>query len=260
LPAGLMVVRRPDMSTSLINKVSSWAKNAQFWLMPGVCIACQRPSGRTVDLCAACRSSFVALEKPCIGCALSMPDGDFTGPLCGKCLDSDRLIYQTVAAFAYQPPLAGLIGQFKYREKLQHGRVLTDLLLDEIRARYQSAELPQLLMPVPLHPARLRERGYNQALLIAQHLGKALHIPVAHDMARRVVDTSAQQGLNARERKQNLRGAFALKPVAELAQLTSVVLIDDVVTTMSTAREIARLIRIKTHPKLAIHVWCLARA
>jgi ComF family protein len=248
------------MSTRLINKVSSWAKNAQFWLMPGVCIACQCPSARTVDLCARCRSSFVALEKPCTGCALPLPDGDFTGTLCGACQDGDRLVYRTVAAFAYQPPLAGLIGQFKYKEKLQHGRVLTDLLLDEVRARYRPGELPQLLVPVPLHPARLRERGFNQALLIAQHLSKDLHIPVAHDVAKRVVNTSAQQGLNARERKQNLRGAFALKATAQLCQCTSVALIDDVVTTMSTAREIARLIHVKGHPELAVHVWSLARA
>lgn len=248
------------MSTNLINKVFSWAKNAQFWLMPGVCIACQQPSRANVDLCANCRSLFVALEKPCSGCALPLPAGDFTGTHCGTCLDAERAIHQTVAAFAYQPPLANLIGQFKYKEKLQHGRVLTDLLLDEIRARYQSAELPQLLLPVPLHPARLRQRGYNQALLIAQQLGKALQIPVVRDMTIRVINTSAQQGLNARERKRNLRRAFAMNPAAELSELTSIALIDDVVTTMSTAREIARLLRSNSHPGLAIHVWCLARA
>ncbi len=248
------------MSTNLINKVSSWAKNAQFWFMPGVCIACQQPSGRTVDLCAMCRSSFVALEKPCAGCALPLPDGDFTGTHCGKCLDANRLIYRTVAAFAYQPPLAGLIGQFKYKEKLQHGRVLTQLLLEEVRVRYRPAELPLLLMPIPLHPARLRERGYNQALLISQQLGKALQIPVAHDVLRRVINTAAQQGLNARERKQNLRRAFALRSPADLHGFTSVVLIDDVVTTMSTVREIAQLIRSTAEQTLEIHVWCIARA
>jgi ComF family protein len=111
-----------------------------------------------------------------------------------------------------------------------------------------------------LHPARLRERGYNQALLMSQQLGKALQIPVCHDVLHRVLNTPAQQGLNARERKQNLRSAFALRSTADLHELGSVVLIDDVVTTMSTTREIARLIRSKTHPQQAIHVWCLARA
>jgi ComF family protein len=248
------------MSTNVIDKVSIWAKNAQFWLMPGVCVVCRQASGTDMDLCAACRKRFVVLEKPCQACALPLPDGDFTGSLCGACLDADRLIQQTVSAFAYQPPVAGLIGQFKYKEKLQYGRILTQLLVDELRDRHHTPELPQLLLPVPLHPARLRERGFNQALLIAQQLGKALQIPVAHDVLQRVINTSAQQGLNARERKQNLRRAFALNAPAGLQELQSVALIDDVVTTMSTVRELARLLRAKAHPDLAIHVWCLARA
>jgi ComF family protein len=248
------------MSTSLINKVSIWAKNAQFWLMPGVCIACHQPSRRSVDLCEDCLASLVELENPCTGCALPLPPGDFTGTLCGKCQDHDRLIQQTVAGFAYYPPVGGLIGQFKYQGKLQYGRVLTDLLLEEIRCSYHSAVLPQLLLPVPLHPSRLRERGYNQALLMAQQLGKVLQIPVAHDVLDRVRNTAAQQGLSARERKQNLRRAFALSSRAPLQDLTSIVLIDDVVTTMSTVRELARLIKRRVPTELAIHVWCLARA
>lgn len=247
------------MSTKLMDKVSSWAKNAQFWLLPGVCIVCRLATGKEEDLCTACRARFVTLENPCTGCALPLPDSGFTSTFCGKCQKEDRLIRQTVAAFAYQPPLAGLIGQFKYGEKVQHGRVLTELLLAEVRIRYRSLALPQLLMPVPLHPKRLRERGYNQALLMARQLGKALQICVTHDVLCRVSNTPAQQGLNARERKQNLRQAFALKAPAKLHELSSVALVDDVVTTMSTVKELARVIR-RAHPYLEIHVWCLARA
>jgi ComF family protein len=248
------------MSTSLIDKVSIWAKNAQFWLMPGVCVVCQQLSGASVDLCPKCRASLVALELPCTACALPLPPGDYTRSLCGTCQDPGRLIYQTLAGFAYQPPVAGLIGQFKYQGKLQHGRVLTDLLLEDIRRSYASTSLPQLLLPVPLHPARLRERGYNQALLMAQQLGGALQIPVVHDVLQRVINTSAQQGLSARERKHNLRRAFALTSSFPLQDLASIALIDDVVTTMSTVTELARLIRTTVGTELAIHVWCLARA
>ncbi len=250
----------PNMSTSLINKVSIWAKNAQFWLMPGVCVVCQQPTGTNVDLCAACRRSLVGLESPCTGCALPLPPGDYTGTLCGKCQAPLRLVHRTTAGFAYQAPVAGLIGQFKYQGKLQHGRVLTDLLLEDIRSSYEPTALPQLLLPIPLHPARLRERGYNQALLMAQQLGSALQIPVAHDVLQRVINTSAQQGLSARERKHNLRRAFALASRVQLQDLASIALIDDVVTTMSTVRELACLIRNNVESELAIHVWCLARA
>src|SRR5688500_13634648 len=103
------------MSTNLIGKVSIWAKNAQFWLLPGVCIACHQPSGRSVDLCDNCLAAFVGLENPCMGCALPLPPDNFTGTLCGKCQDHNRLIYRTLAGFAYYPPVGGLIGQFKYQ-------------------------------------------------------------------------------------------------------------------------------------------------
>ncbi len=255
-----MLVGHPDMSTSLINKVSIWAKNAQFWLMPGTCIACQRVSHSAVDLCSACLGRFAAPENPCTGCALPLPVDDLGATLCGKCLDSTRQIQRTIAGFAYRAPVAGLIGQFKYKGKLQHGRVLTDLLLEEIRLGYPVASLPQLLLPVPLHPARLRERGYNQALLMAQQLGKTLRIPVNHDALKRVLNTAAQQGLSARERKQNLRRAFALAPQHSFDRVTSIALIDDVVTTMSTVSELARLIKKRIDPAPEIHVWCLARA
>ena len=228
--------------------------------MPGVCIVCQQLSGRAVDLCVACHAALVAPENPCAGCALPLPPGDFNGSLCGKCQDSARLIHRTTAAFAYQAPVAGLIGQFKYHGKLQNGRVLTDLLLEKLRDCYEPATLPELLLPVPLHPARLRERGYNQALLIAQQLGRALQIPVAHNVLGRVINTAAQQGLSARERKQNLRRAFAMTAADRLQELSSIALIDDVGTTMSTVRELARLIRNTTKAELPIHVWCLARA
>jgi len=111
-----------------------------------------------------------------------------------------------------------------------------------------------------LHPIRLRERGYNQALLIAQQLGAALGIPVLPNLLQRVRHTAAQQGLNAKQRKRNLRGAFALAPNALDLGYSSVVIIDDVVTTMSTVAELARLLHKHSHTELQVHVWCLARA
>jgi ComF family protein len=113
-------------------------------------------------------------------------------------------------------------------------------------------------VPVPLHPARLRERGFNQAAVLARQLGKGLNVPVAPEALSRVLATPAQQGLSAKERKRNLRGAFRIE--RDLSAYTSIALVDDVVTTMSTVREIARVIR-SAHPDApAVHVWCLARA
>jgi ComF family protein len=165
---------------------------------------------------------------------------------------------RTVAAFAYAEPVSALIGSFKYQAALQHGRVLGALLGEHLRDEYRDLPLPALILPVPLHPARLRERGFNQALVLARQLGADLGIPVASEGLGRVRQTPPQQGLSARERKRNLRGAFRVN--TEYALPGSIALVDDVVTTMSTMHELARVIR-RAHPAVPdLHVWCLARA
>ncbi len=165
---------------------------------------------------------------------------------------------RTVAAFAYEEPTSTLIAGFKYRAALQHGRVLGILLAEHLRNAYRDQPLPQLLIPVPLHPGRLRERGFNQALVLARQLGATFSIPVAADLVERARQTPAQQGLSAQERRRNLRGAFRLRSGANLGKLSSVALIDDVVTTMTTTYELARVLR--RHGATDVHVWCLARA
>lgn len=248
------------MSTELKTKVSGWLKLAQFWLLPGICIACRGVSGRAFDLCAACEGGFVRLEVPCRGCALPLPPGARQSLWCGTCLRPRRPLRYTVAAFEYSDPVRLLISQFKYQRKLQHGRVLTTLLEATLRDYYAGAALPQLLLPVPLHASRLRERGFNQALLMAMQLGSTFNIPVAPRLLRRLRRTPPQQGLSAVERKRNLRGAFGISANADLAHISSVALIDDVVTTMSTVRELARLLHRHCEQPLEVHVWCLARA
>lgn len=253
---------------------SQWLKIAQYCLLPGSCVVCRKPSRLPRDLCAPCLAAFTRIERPCRSCGLPLPPGTpkfepeppdspesglrATGPdLCGACLGCDRRFVRSVAAFAYTEPLSTLIAGFKYRAGLPQGRVLGDLLLRDLQAHYAGAPLPQLLLPVPLHPARLRERGFNQALVLARQLGAALQIPVAAEALMRTRCTPAQQGLSARQRKHNLRGAFALK--ADVGRYTTVALVDDVVTTMSTMHEVARVLR-RAHPALELHAWSLARA
>ncbi|HTQ99285.1 MAG TPA: hypothetical protein VMH83_04810 [Candidatus Acidoferrum sp.] len=153
--------------------------------------------------------------------------------------------------------MSALITRFKYHQGLECGRVLTQLLLDCIRQHYRSQPLPTLLLPVPLHATRLRERGYNQSLLMARDLGRALAIPVATHALQRQRITPPQQGLSAPQRRRNLRGAFVL---TEPLPQRRIALIDDVVTTMSTVNEIARVLQRGQASPPEIHVWCLARA
>lgn len=249
---------------------SQWLKNAQFWLLPGNCVVCHRPSGLLRDLCEPCLGTFVRIQRPCRACGLPMPPTTFRAPeevvplracpepeLCGACLGRERRFARTAAAFSYTEPLSTLIAGFKYRAGLPQGRVLGDLMVSELQARYAGTRFPEHLLPVPLHRARLRERGFNQALVLARQLGAALHIPVAAEALARTRHTPAQQGLSARQRKQNLRGAFALQ--ADLSGYRAIALVDDVVTTMSTMHAIARVLW-RAYPDLELHAWCIARA
>jgi ComF family protein len=220
-----------------------------------LCVVCQRPSEAQRDLCATCASGLIRVPDPCLGCGLPLPLGHPTDRRCGACAAGTRAVFRTTAPFAWQPPLAPLVSAYKYQGQLQYGRVLGELLQTEIRASYARAELPQLLLPVPLHPRRLRERGYNQALLLARQLGHALNLPVAPSLLRRIRDTPAQQGLNATQRKRNLRHAFTIADASAIAGLSRIAVVDDVITTMSTVETLAHLL----HP-LEVHAWAFARA
>lgn len=247
------------MSTWKNLKVSEWANFVQNWLLPPTCLVCNKPGQPGVDLCGGCQGVLPIIESPCFTCGLALPPHTY-GIHCGRCMLRDSLVTRTISAFAYQDPVDRLIGRFKYERKLPSGRMLSELLAETIALRYQQDSLPQLLIPVPLHAARLRQRGYNQAQLIAKDLGLRLRIPVASHLLQRTRATPAQQGLRARERKRNLRGAFEPTPAWQPESCTRIALVDDVVTTMSTVREIAGVLRRACNTPPEVHVWCLARA
>jgi ComF family protein len=220
-----------------------------------LCAVCHRPTHEPRDLCTGCADRLIRVPDPCLGCGLALPLGHPADRRCGVCAAGTRAVSRTLAPFAWQPPLAPLVSAYKYQGQLQYERVLGDLLLAEIRASYAPAELPQLLLPVPLHPRRLRERGYNQALLLARHLGHALEVPVAPTLLHRIRDTPAQQGLNAAQRKRNLRHAFTIADASAIHGLTRIAVVDDVITTMSTVDTLAHLLQ-----PLEVHAWAFARA
>ena len=247
------------MSTRIEETVYRCSNFIHFLLLPPTCVLCQQRGQRGLDLCVNCQQLLALTDSCCPGCALPLPAAAF-GLQCGRCQTRSTRIHTTVAACRYEAGVSGLITGFKYHRQLAGGRALTALLLDAIRDRYGQTSLPDLLLPVPLHPARLRQRGYNQALLMARDLSKALGIPCEADALQRVRATPPQQGLSAKERRRNLRGAFALNPKWDGSHYRRIALIDDVVTTMSTVSEIARVLQRDGDTAREIHVWCLARA
>lgn len=218
-------------------------------LWPGHCVVCGGP-GAGIDLCRPCRRELPWLEQPCPRCGLPLPEA---APLCGACLHQPPPFSACIAPFLYQPPVSQLIAGFKYRGRYSYGRTLAAEL-----AQCVDATAIDALVPVPLHWRRRWTRGFNQAELIADELGRALALPVRGAWLRRLRATPPQQGLDAPARAGNLRGAFTLRAALREAPAgLRLALIDDVVTTGATATELSRLLL--DAGAATVQVWCLAR-
>ena len=232
-------------------KVDGLAARLLRVLLPLRCLLCGGAGANGRDLCSGCARD-VARNAPCCPvCALPLAA---PAPACGECLESTPPFAAAWAPFRYAHPLDLLEARFKFRGDLAAGRVLAELMIE--RAGEDAPAPPALIVPVPLHESRLRERGYNQALELAQPLARALGIPQRPGLLTRSQATPAQTGLDAKARRRNLRGAFEAAPAAALA--SHVVLFDDVMTTGATLRECARVLRRAGVGR--IDVWALARA
>ncbi|HET7922972.1 MAG TPA: ComF family protein, partial [Gammaproteobacteria bacterium] len=183
--------------------------------------------------------------------ALPLPEN--ATQACGHCLRHPPAWDTASSPLHYAWPLDRLIQRFKFNADLATGRVLGELL-----ARFLAADpgpRPDCILPVPLHPARLRERGFNQALELARPVARRLGIALAPRLCRRIRHTDMQSRLDAKTRYRNLRGAFEVHvPVAGL----DIAILDDVVTTSATMSALAEVLREAGCGR--IRVWSLARA
>ncbi|HEY0231142.1 MAG TPA: ComF family protein [Dokdonella sp.] len=220
-------------------------------VLPPRCLLCGGAGSDGRDLCAGCAADFALNPVCCPRCALPL---EARAPLCGECLRHEPAFAAAWVPFRYGHPLDLLEARFKFHRDLAAGRVLAERMIE--RAQADLPERPDLLIPVPLHRTRLRQRGYNQAQELAQPLARALGIPLRADLLLRIQATPAQTGLDAKARRRNLRGAFEAAPAAALPD--HVVLFDDVMTTGATLRECARVLRRAGVAR--VDVWALARA
>ena len=196
-------------------------------------------------------------------CLCGFPGASLDLDLCCFCQadlpwDEER-VPGLITALRFEAPVDEMIRRLKYSGVIANARVLGVLLAQAVRERGEA--LPRLLVPVPLHAARLRERGFNQALAIARYAGRSLGIAHARYAVRRVRDTPSQTGLGRSARRENLRGAFALAGAGAHRRLVSaahVALVDDVVTTGSTVQELQTLLLASGVAR--VDVWSVARA
>ncbi len=232
--------------------VYNWLDLIQQHIYPSTCLLCGAAGEKSLDLCAHCRNELPRNHNPCRRCALPLPTEAPNHSLCGECRNKAPHFERALAPFLYQHPIAELISGLKFHQKLAHSRPMAELLLAHVEQEMD--EVPELLIPVPLHPGRLMERGYNQALELARPLSKRLGIPLDFHSCRRTRPTPPQTSLHKKERHKNVRGAFEV--VREIPA-RHVTLVDDVATTGSTVRELARELR--RHGVQRVDVWVLAR-
>ena len=221
------------------------------FLFPAHCLLCGDKGAGGRDLCAACFGELPWNRRPCPRCAAPLPP-DADDRLCGSCLKALPAWDEAKSPLTYAYPVDRLVQRFKFDGDLPVGRLLAELLADYLAA---GGDKPDCIVPVPLHSARLKERGFNQAVELARPVGRRLKIPVRLDLCERVRPTAVQSKLDAAERKKNLRAAFAVKKSVDGLHIA---ILDDVVTTGTTMESITRTL--KDAGAARISVWSAARA
>ena len=197
--------------------------------------------------CAACDRALPYLEAAhCPSCALPTPAGE----VCGQCLKRPPLLARTTAVFGYAFPLDKLIQAMKYREQL----ALAHAFAGKLARRIDRTDLPDCIIPMPLHPAKLRQRGFNQSQLLAAGVARGLGLELLPHACRRVRDTPPQSALPWKERKKNMRNAFCCD-----TDLTGrrVALVDDVLTTGASLNALAEAVQKRGAAEIS--AWVVAR-
>lgn len=175
-----------------------------------------------------------------------------TETVCGRCLSKKPAFDRTYAPYIHQDAIRHLITALKFGASHANARLLGLLLSDYLKA---NTEKPDLIFPVPLHKARYRERGFNQAIEIAKVVANELQVSIELNCCQRHRDSPHQTGLSEKKRRKNLKNAFSL---SKLLNAEHVAIVDDVMTTGTTVHEMAALLKKSGVKK--VDVWVCARA
>ncbi|MET1256914.1 ComF family protein [Aliikangiella maris] len=258
-----------------------------------------RPINQLI-LCDHCVTKLPRLLQACESCALplahqSVDHSSHNRLICGACLKKAPSFASAIAGYLYDKPIKQLISQLKFNQRLEFVALLSQPLLSKIVSFYQEKSLPRAIIPVPLHPIRLKQRGFNQSQLIAKQLVKHFQydyqctnldcqssqhnlkkrlaalfsnryklkttsqpIKLLSNSVLRIKNTLPQSSLPADERKGNLQQAFAVNE-HELSKLPEhVAIVDDVMTTGATVETLSQCLITAGVKK--VDVWCVARA
>jgi ComF family protein len=233
-----------QVPAALSKNPGSWLKRLGLtvleFFLPRLCLFCEAPVGEAAEVavCPECEGQIQWAESPlCTCCGKMFADRKGGDRVCGECQTDPPSFARARAAAMYDGPAATAITRFKFGRQMAYLPVMQHWLKRPLCMELVADA--DLLVPVPLHPKRVRNRGFNQALLLAQGFPQ---VPLAREAVVRTRHTAPQVGLNPKERKDNVKGAFAV-PDPGLVKGKNVLLIDDLFTTGSTAKECARVLR-----------------
>jgi ComF family protein len=233
--------------------VHGFIKKSSALIYPKVCLHCNDAGHNGMDLCMQCHERLPWIKYACSRCALALLNSNANA--CGACTNRELHFDHAFTPFLFEGFVRDAVYQLKFNHKLNQGKLLAQLLLQSIENK--QLDVPEIVIPVPLHKKRLRKRGYNQALELARIVCSEINSELVYKEIYRNRDTSVQMELPAKQRHKNVKDAFSLIDASTILNNKHVCIIDDVMTTGNTVNEVAKCIR--NAGARRIDVWCIAR-
>lgn len=226
------------MSRNDIQHLQSVYRSVTDILYPHRCPICESLVDKQGEICRECGYKVKYITEPfCMVCGKPLEQEG--RELCGDCTGRKHNFVRGVAAFAYTKELKQSIYRFKYSNHREYAAFYGDSIL-RLKGQIIRSWQPEVIIPVPLHPKRLKNRGFNQAELIAGRIGAGLGLPVDGRTLIRTVNTAPQKTLNDKERAQNTKKAFQL--TENIVKYRKVLLVDDIYTTGATLDSCAEVL------------------
>ena len=254
-----------NLSTKFIFLVNSF-KQLQKAFLTSIkqtpCLLCDERTMNSTKICTPCSEDLPWNPDHCKYCALPAPI-ETRNFVCGECIKAKPPFSKTISPFIYAFPINRLVQQVKYHRKQYWLTSLCDYLEQYIEQSYLMEDMPDFLVPVPMHKKKKRLRTYNQAELIANKLSNRVSIPIQKGILKKVKLTESQASLNKADRLKNLRGSITLnlalpaKKLEESLRNKHIAVIDDVMTTKATSELVSKLLLDAGANR--VDIWCLAR-
>ena len=208
------------------------------------------PSGQVDGICDKCYPLLPWCKSVCEICGLPITSDSKNHLICGRCQTRRPYFDRLIAALWYQPPISQLVAEFKYSSRWENARLLASLFVHQ----HKKTLTDGIVLPVPSHPTRIRERGFNGVLEFMRLLTASGQINYDSRLIQRVLATEMQTGKTKSQRNSNVRKAFKIvRPIEH----EKIILFDDVVTTGATVNELSKCL--KRHGVKYIEVCAIAR-